>query len=586
MPLRDDLLTPIPGDDPAGPYLRYDPLYDKIKDARRDDPLMDPPVRADWRQVADLTSEALAKRTKDLQLAAWLTEAQLNREGYAGLREGLELIAALLDQFWETVHPIIEDGDADMRAAPLGWVGSYLDIPVRLAPVTAKGHSFAAYRESRAIPTDEEAKADDEKRQRREEALADGKQDPDEFDAAFAATPKAWYRQLLADVDASVALVKTLESVGDEKFGESAPSYKSLRDALAEVRVGAVALLKRKLELEPDPIDAEPVSLDEPGEAEAQAGEGGGLSVEPRSRDDAASRIAGAARYLRRAKPTDPAPYLLVRGFRWGELRADGDSPNPRLLAAPPTEIRTRLKGMLLDGRWADLLDAAEEVMATPFGRGWLDLQRYVLTATEALGAEYGAVTTSIRGALRALLRDLPMLMDATLMDDSQTANAETRAWLRAQGVVGGADDEDDAGALSVAAPAATDRALASLRTTQPQRAIEMLLRAASQEKSERARFMRRSDAADIMVANGLEPVAMPILQELVELIEKHGLEDWESGDTVARPLGLLWQCMTKLDHDYDTRQALYLRVCRLDPLQAMKFVDTRETAGDDDSGA
>ncbi len=96
---------------------------------------------------------------------------------------------------------------------------------------------------------------------------------------------------------------------------------------------------------------------------------------------------------------------------------------------------------------------------------------------------------------------------------------------------------------------------------------------------------MRRSDAADIMVSTGLEPVAMPILQELVEQVEKHNLEEWESGETVARALGLLWKCMTKLDYDYDTRQQLYLRVCRLDPLAAMRFQESLETAADEQSG-
>jgi type VI secretion system protein ImpA len=31
------LLAPIPGDDPGGADLRYDPLYDRIKELRRED---------------------------------------------------------------------------------------------------------------------------------------------------------------------------------------------------------------------------------------------------------------------------------------------------------------------------------------------------------------------------------------------------------------------------------------------------------------------------------------------------------------------------------------------------------------------
>ncbi len=87
MPLRNDLLNPISADKPAGENLRYAPVYDKIKEARRED---DDAPQGDWkreRKVADwplaikLISEALATKTKDLQLAAWLAEAMLNREG-------------------------------------------------------------------------------------------------------------------------------------------------------------------------------------------------------------------------------------------------------------------------------------------------------------------------------------------------------------------------------------------------------------------------------------------------------------------------------------------------------------------------
>jgi len=37
MPLREDLLTPIAGDNPAGANLYYDTVFDQIKEARRED---------------------------------------------------------------------------------------------------------------------------------------------------------------------------------------------------------------------------------------------------------------------------------------------------------------------------------------------------------------------------------------------------------------------------------------------------------------------------------------------------------------------------------------------------------------------
>ena len=79
MSLANDLLNPIDGPNPSGVNLRYDPIYDKIKEARREESQPPPGMTERDRKVADnplvikLTTDALAKRTKDLQLTAWLT---------------------------------------------------------------------------------------------------------------------------------------------------------------------------------------------------------------------------------------------------------------------------------------------------------------------------------------------------------------------------------------------------------------------------------------------------------------------------------------------------------------------------------
>src|SRR6266849_1039453 len=171
MPLRDDLLNPIEGDNPSGTSLRYAPVYDKIKEARRQDD--DAPQgewqrerkAADFRQVIKLGSDALATKSKDLQLGAWLTEAILLQEGFSGLRQGLDVLRGLVENFWDTLYPEVEDGDLELRAAPLEWVGTRLEDPVRKTPITRGGLSFYKYQESRAVGSEEEAAQSDQRRQ-------------------------------------------------------------------------------------------------------------------------------------------------------------------------------------------------------------------------------------------------------------------------------------------------------------------------------------------------------------------------------------------------------------------------------------
>jgi type VI secretion system protein ImpA len=600
MPLREDLLNPIAGGNPAGTDLRYDPVFDRIKEARRED---DDAPQGDWQrerkaadfaQVTKLASDVLATKSKDLQVAAWLTEAQLRREGFPGLRSALALLRGMLERYWDQLYPEIEDGDLELRAAPLDWVGSRLGLAVKSVPVTKAGHDFLGYKASRAVPTEDEAAADSTKAEARTQAIADGKPVPEVVDQGFNSTPKAWYKALRADLEGCLEELRALDDAAQAKFGNDSPNFGVLRTSLEEVLHLGKQLLAKKLQLDPDPVEpgqAIDIGGDAPDTGAAAVAAPAAqrtVGAEPVDREDAASRIIGAARFFRRTNPRDPAPYLLLRGFRWGELRATGSTPDPKLLDAPATAVRTQLKSLLLDRKWTELLEAAEGVMGTPQGRGWLDLQRYALTACERLGIEFQPVSDAIRGALRSLIADIPTLTQMTLMDDTPTANAETLAWLRDTVLTAHGAEESSNGTDAsrradriiyedgVRGREAYERALAEMRAGRADRAIEMLMRELENEKSRRGRFIRQSQLADVMISAGLEPIAKPILEDMLAQIEAHKLDEWETGALVAHPLALLYRCLDKLEGDGTAKQALYLRICRLDPVQAIGFGSSR----------
>src|ERR1039457_4446205 len=184
MPLPDNLLNPIPGENPSGEDLRYAPIYDQIKEARRaeDEAAQGEWVhevkKADFPLVIKLATDAIATKSKDLQLAAWLTEALVKVEGFAGMKQGVQLILDLTANFWETVYPQLEDGDAELRASPLVWIGDSLGFTLRSVPLDRAGHGWLDYTESRKIPTEEQADTD-EKVNARRAALGDGKLAPE-----------------------------------------------------------------------------------------------------------------------------------------------------------------------------------------------------------------------------------------------------------------------------------------------------------------------------------------------------------------------------------------------------------------------
>lgn len=611
MPINAELvsscLAPISPDAPAGADLRYDTRLDAIKEARREENLPGAERKvADWAAVVAQCSTLLQKETKDLQLAAWLSEALMRRQGFGGLHTGVAITRGLIEQFWDSVFPLPEDDDLELRVGPLEWMGSKLAIPVRLTPVIGR-FSAADLESVRGVPTELEAKGDSDARATRESAIEEGRLTPEDLENDTAALTKVNLRVTLADIDAALAEIVALEKVSDEKFGRDAPSFGSLRTALDEPRRAVQALLAQKLELDPDPV--EEVSAE--GEASGgDAGEADGpLSPEPTSARDAAQRIGVVARWLRQHNRTNPAPYLLLRGFRWGELLAQAPELDPRLLEAPPTALRTKLRTLYLDAKWPELLEQGESLMATTAGRGWLDLQRYVLTAAVNLGSEYHAVTVALRQELRALLRALPNLPRMTLMDETPTANDETRAWIAEE--VMPADDSARAadaaasegdllpsdGAELVAAALVEDlataqqgglarartvhpatrsgpdvfgSAMSEVRAGRPHRAIELLTAELNRDPSPRGRFLRQTQIAYIMVEAGLFDVAEPILQQLIEQIDEQKLERWESGPLVAQPMALMHRVLEKTQSNSSEQERLYLRVCRLDPIQAL----------------
>jgi len=452
MPLREDILTPIPGDNPSGASLRHAPIYDQIKEARRQEvggPQGDwehEIKNSDYKAVIQLTQDTIATKSKDLQLAVWLAEALIYQEHMPGLNAGLTLLRDLTESFWDSLYPELEDGDAEFRATPLEWFGNYFDpskgsspaFAVRRIPITRSGLDWFQYKASRSVPSDGEAQGSETKAEARRTAIAEGKLSPEDFDVAFRDTPKPFYRQLESDFKTAAENIEKLDSLCAEKFGDVAPGFRELRRSLEDVSTSARILLQEKLKIDPDPVSPSETSGESVEGAEALSGEssGDGLdladgisgNLELRTRQDALRLLIAAARFLRRSDPSDAVPYLIVRALRWGELRAANGDLAGSLLEAPAADIRVTLKSSALAGDWNRVLEIAEKAAAGGCGRGWLDLHRYTIRACEELG--YTGVALTLRSGLKALLADLPKLPMMTLADDTGTANPETMDWL------------------------------------------------------------------------------------------------------------------------------------------------------------
>ncbi len=609
MPLPDNLLNPIPGENPSGEDLRYTPLYDQIKEARREEEDSEQGEwkheikKADYPLVVKLATDAIATKSKDLQLAAWLTDAFLRTEGFAGLKQGLELLSGLVGTFWETLYPQLEDGDAELRATPLEWVGSSLFFPLQMAPVNKAKHSWLDYTESRKISYEEQADTD-EKKEARAKALEQGKIAPEDFDKSFNETPKAFYVSAEAALDECNATLQGLDSLCREKFGDVSPSFTELRKGLETVRHSVHLLLQKKRETEPDDVEVqaqEGQAEEGPGaegpapaaERVRQAAAGAeGIVIpladkEPAGRREAIASVARAAAALRKLDPYSPGPYLMMRGLRWGELRAAFHASDMTLLEGPPTELRQHIKKLAIEGKWNELLEAAENAMSLPCSRGWLDLQRFVVDACVGLGSEYAAIAMAIRSELKALLQDQPQILETNLLDDTPAANNETQAWLKELLGEPAAPSSDYPSpeyriVENHSAPGwhrkfvdSYELAREALGAGQPEKAIDLMRREVERQLSGRGQFLRKMQLVEVCLSAGKNQIAEPIIEDLAFIIENNHLEGWEDREVVARALVMILKNSQRVQADEAEKLRLFQKVVRLDPVLAISCLET-----------
>jgi type VI secretion system protein ImpA len=622
------LLDPIPGENPSGPALTYAPVYGEIREARRaedeidpDDPWHRPTKAADWDRVVALGASCLAEQTKDLQIAAWMTEALGHLHGFAGLRDGLRLMREIQDRFWETYHPAIDEGDLESRVGPFIFLNTTIPLLIRGVPLTGgagvQRYSYLRWQESRA--TENAGLKDPDLK---EALVAEGKLTAEQFDTAVAQSPRRFYEALVEDFRQCGDAFQDLDRGTDERFGAAAPGLINVRKALEDCRKLLEPILAAKRRQEPDPAPdvpaAEAAAEERPAVESPEAdgytppaaglppppsptpADGGGAPARGPIRDpaDAHRRIAEAAAYLRQQDPQSPVPYLVVRALRMGEVYGMARPLDPALLEGPAREVRQDLKRLMAAGRWGDLLEQAEQALARPEGRAWLDPQRYALAAMAAADTDRTAASAAARSLLRAFLADVPELPRAELNDDTPAASAETRAWLQAEILPPPAEPapvvaepapvvaepapppspprhrpDPEGSAAEAPPPDPGDEARALVEAGRTAEGLQLLRRAMAAAPTGRERFLRQLQLAEACLRIDRPRVALPLLEDLARQVEQFHLEQWEDEALCARAWGALYQCLRPIaaeDGVAARLQQAYSRLCRLDVGKAL----------------
>ena len=146
--LVEKLLSPVSPDHPCGPDLSYDPRYEELETILKGKPEVDigtvqkPPEPPDWVQLTEKSAEFL-RHTKHVRAAVILSCSLLQTGGFAGFRDGVQLIRGLLERYWPILYPLLdaEDHFSSISDEPQPILEG--DAGLEVLPTVAFGHIIA-----------------------------------------------------------------------------------------------------------------------------------------------------------------------------------------------------------------------------------------------------------------------------------------------------------------------------------------------------------------------------------------------------------------------------------------------------------
>jgi type VI secretion system protein ImpA len=329
----ETLLSPIGADMPTGTDVRTDfsptSNYFRLRDARAEaraaeraaETSADGDASADgWRTVRTLAVKILSEQAKDLEVAAWLTEALVRSNGLAGLAAGAELIGGLVERYWDQLFPMPDEDGMETRVAPITGLNGQggdgtLSQPLFKLPLFKDGNGekvmLFQYEQSAEL----EAISD---QARKEARLRAGVVPYDQMQSYARANPPGAYVALRRDLAAATAAWSAMATALDAAAGADSPPTRRISDTLEQIGRIVTRYAPAEAAAVSETADDAPAGAAETAEI---AGPGGSVGRKRlATREDALATLAEIADYFRKTEPQSPLAYTIDDAIRRGRL--------------------------------------------------------------------------------------------------------------------------------------------------------------------------------------------------------------------------------------------------------------------------
>jgi type VI secretion system protein ImpA len=305
----EQLLAPVSEESPAGEDLAYDPGRYVIEQAfERDITINDEGVTVsggdvDWRAIVKAIVDQSAK-TKDAWLPVYLCRAGALNRDIDTVVAGAEYLAGLLERYWPTAHPQLEEFGFQGRKAPCDSLAAHGQFLIPLQQIPLLRH-----------PRLGEFSGRDFERFRANGEAEDGY---GLFRTALQDTGDEALAEIVARLDAITSAIKRADGVlMANAGGETGANFQPTYDVLSQLRRAVQSFMSGASASEGPAGESPPDQGPADGE---QAPTGGRLSGRIENREDVLKAIDAIGDYYRRKEPGSPIPVLLQRARDWVNL--------------------------------------------------------------------------------------------------------------------------------------------------------------------------------------------------------------------------------------------------------------------------
>ncbi|MDR2794169.1 MAG: type VI secretion system protein TssA [Holosporaceae bacterium] len=318
----EELTLPISENNECGQYLKYELIYDQIKEYRREDDMQltqgvwQTEPKKNWKEVKKLCTDALKSETKDLQIAVWLLESLLILQKFQGLNQGILLLYALCDKFWDSIHPLPdwENKNIIARMAPMYFFAEKVSEKILMIPITAPLDGMSS-----VFSLSDWFTVRHNIRTKNNKGLQ-----PRDLKKSVAATPVDFFQQLETDIDNIQENLKKLDELLTKFSGNDSPSFRMIYSYCTDIKqinTGNMSNTKiRPLKNNPNQNNDNNITLDAITAIEETEDTKKTVEKKEENKDETSSKVTleqayaalkDIATFLEQEQPQSPAATLL-----------------------------------------------------------------------------------------------------------------------------------------------------------------------------------------------------------------------------------------------------------------------------------